>query len=100
MDKQQFMRWAKNGGTPHCVLMACADGQSYTLEAMVNHEIETIKDSSGHAMTFSSLEKAQDFLRKCNVYEAELRLLVAHDEMIGEPIKAGTEAQQSMVLKF
>lgn len=100
MDKKQFIQWAKHGGTPNCVLMACADGSSYTLEATVHDEIQAITDDSGHALTFPSLEQAQDFLRKCKVHEAELRLQVAHDEMIGEQAQDGHSVEQSMKLKF
>ena len=44
--------------------------------------------------------KRRIFYEKCNIHEAELRLSVAHDEMIGEPIKSGSEAEQTMPLKF
>ena len=100
MEKQQFMKWAKNGNTPRCIFMTCADGQTYALDVEMDGKLQAITDSSGHVLTFASLEQAQDFLRKCNIHEAELRLSVAHDEMIGEPIKSGSEAEQTMPLKF
>ena len=63
-EKTTVYEVGKNGNTPRCIFMACADGQTYALDVEINDKLQAVTDSSGHVLTFASLEQAQDFLRK------------------------------------